>query len=444
MTGSAAEMAEVREELRAVARDILGKGGPAAEPGWDQLAASGWLGLEVAAELDGADATFAEVAVIAEELGRAVAGGPYLGAIVLGVGALLELGPSAARDELLAQAAIGEAVPVAVVTGDPVFRLMPGPDGHPRLHGRSSFVPDAADASRLLILAGTGADGTHEAGEPALVALGPDTPGLRVTPRPVLDETRRLADVSADGAEVVPESVWRFAGDPRAAVRRLADRAAVALACDSLGVAEAMLDAAVSHAKVRHQFGRPIGSFQAVKHACADMLVQVTVARALVVAAVTALAGEVLAGEAPQAPDAAAVAASMAKSYACAAAVDVAGKAMQLHGGVGYARESGIHAYLKRAALNRDLFGSPVAHRARLAARYKAGSLLTDHLVDYGAQVSLVSGIKAGERNPSEDGPDGHRPDRGRGAAGRDSARLLQRFRGQHLPEQPGGVRRRL
>jgi alkylation response protein AidB-like acyl-CoA dehydrogenase len=76
------------------------------------------------------------------------------------------------------------------------------------------------------------------------------------------------------------------------------------------------------------------------------------------------------------------VAASMAKSYACAAAVEVAGKAMQLHGGVGYARESGIHAYLKRAALNRDLFGSPAAHRARLAGRYQAAIAKTDHMVD--------------------------------------------------------------
>jgi alkylation response protein AidB-like acyl-CoA dehydrogenase len=100
------------------------------------------------------------------------------------------------------------------------------------------------------------------------------------------------------------------------------------------------------------------------------------VARELVAAAVAALA------EPPQAQADASVAASMAKSYACAAAVDVAGKAMQLHGGVGYARESGIHAYLKRSALNRDLFGSPAAHRARLAARYRAPHAETDRMVD--------------------------------------------------------------
>jgi alkylation response protein AidB-like acyl-CoA dehydrogenase len=144
-------------------------------------------------------------------------------------------------------------------------------------------------------------------------------------------------------------------------VRRLLDRAAVAVACDSLGLSEAMLAATVAYAKVRHQFGRAIGSFQAVKHACADMQVAIAVSRQLVSAAVEAVAED---------RADAAVAAAMAKSYTCAAAVDVVGKAMQLHGGIGYTWESGIHVYLKRAALNRALFGSPAAHRKELAKRY--------------------------------------------------------------------------
>jgi alkylation response protein AidB-like acyl-CoA dehydrogenase len=134
----------------------------------------------------------------------------------------------------------------------------------------------------------------------------------------------------------------------------------------------------VSYAKVRTQFGRPIGSFQAVKHACADMLVRVCVARQLVNAAVEALAAAKDAKDATDAKaakdaKAASAAASMAKSYACAAAVDVAGKAMQLHGGIGYTWESGIHVYLKRALLNRSLFGSPAEHRGQLAKRYSEG-----------------------------------------------------------------------
>jgi alkylation response protein AidB-like acyl-CoA dehydrogenase len=117
-----------------------------------------------------------------------------------------------------------------------------------------------------------------------------------------------------------------------------------------------MLDATVSYVGVRHQFGQPIGAFQAVKHACADMLVRISVARQLVTSAVN---------------DPNEMTAAMAKAYACDTAVEVAGKAMQLHGGIGYTWESGVHVYLKRAALNRSLFGSSAAHRARLAKRYQ-------------------------------------------------------------------------
>ena len=190
-------------------------------------------------------------------------------------------------------------------------------------------------------------------------------PGVTHTPQ---DERRARVTTGGDGAALAvppPARVLRFASDPDVSVQGLHDRAAVAVACDALGLSRAMLDATVAYASVRHQFGRPIGSFQAVKHACADMLVQVTVARRLVDAAVRGIAGR----------DAdASVAASMAKSYACAGAVEIAGKAMQLHGGLGYTWESGIHVYLKRATLNRSLFGSPALHRARVAERYRAGT----------------------------------------------------------------------
>ncbi len=177
----------------------------------------------------------------------------------------------------------------------------------------------------------------------------------------MVDETRRLGSVTADSAPIGAGSVHRFAGDPWACWRRARERAAMATASDSLGIAEAMLEATVAYARVREQFGRPIGSFQAVQHACADMLVQVSLSRELVADGVRSVAGD---------DPGSAVAVSMAKSYACGAAVRVAGKAMQLHGGIGYTWESGIHAFLKRAALNRSLFGSPTHHRRRLGRRY--------------------------------------------------------------------------
>jgi alkylation response protein AidB-like acyl-CoA dehydrogenase len=314
------EFAEFHDELRSVAGDLLAKDRAV---DWASLVDAGWVGLEVPEQFGGAGATFAEVAVICEEMGRAASASHYLGSAVLAVGTLKALQPSETRDKLLADVTSG-AVRAAVA-------LEP------------EFVPDAEGADRILVIAGGGV------AEPVAV----------VTPQPVLDDTRRLATVTIDDVNAV--EVLRFDGDPDEAVRRLKDRAAVAIACDSLGLCEAMLSATVGYAKVRRQFGRPIGSFQAVKHACADMLVSVAVSRHLVDAAVQAVAED---------RADAGVAAAMAKSYVCGVAVDVAGKAMQLHGGIGYTWESGIHVYLKRAALNRSLFGSPAAHRKELAKRY--------------------------------------------------------------------------
>ena len=275
-------------------------------------------------QFGGAGATFAEVAVICEEMGRAASANSYLGSAVLAVSTLNALRPSATRDRLLTDVASG-TVRLAVAVES------------------SEFIPDADGADRVLLVT----DG------------GVVCAAVTVTPRPVLDETRRLATVSANADA---GDVMQFEGNPTDARARLLQRAAVAIACDSLGLSEAMLSATVGYAKVRHQFDRPIGSFQAVKHACADMAVKIAVSRRLVGAAVDAVA--------EGRPDAG-VCVAMAKSYACGTAVDIVGKAMQLHGGIGYTWESGIHVYLKRAALNRSLFGSPAAHRRELAKRYR-------------------------------------------------------------------------
>jgi alkylation response protein AidB-like acyl-CoA dehydrogenase len=311
-----ADYSEFHAELRSVAGDLLAKDRSVA---WQVLVDAGWVGLEVPEDLGGAGATFAEVAVICEELGRAASATSFLGSAVLAVGVVNALQPSNTRDRLLTDIASGAAR--VAVTFEPL-----------------DFVPDAEGADRVLLIDG---DMVVET-------------AATVTPQPVLDETRRLAIVLP--GDVV--GVHRIAGDPQ----RLHNRAAVAVACDSLGVAEAMLAATVAYVKVRRQFGRPIGSFQAVKHACADMHVAIAVSRQLVSAAVQAVADD--------RPDTG-IAAAMAKSYACAAAVDVTGKAMQLHGGIGYTWESGIHVYLKRAALNRSLFGSPATYRQELAQRYR-------------------------------------------------------------------------
>ncbi|MCW2513376.1 MAG: acyl-CoA dehydrogenase domain protein [Mycobacterium sp.] len=323
------DLREFHDELRAVARELLGKGGD-----WRQVVDAGWAAMEIPESLGGSGASFVETAIVLEEMGRAATDHRYLGT-ALAVGALTALSPNDSRDELLRR--IGAGATATVATG---FTASGGV-----VSGRAEFVPDADGADIVLLVADDG-------GRSVVVTA----PGATATPQPVLDATRALAVVTADRVEV--SESWPLVGDPGA----LRDRAAVAVACDSLGAGEAMLAATVDYVSVRHQFGRPIGSFQAVKHACADMLVQLSVARQLVAAAVETLAAG---GDAT-------VPAAMAKAYACGAAVDVVGKAMQLHGGIGYTWEGGVHVYLKRAMLNRSLYGSPASHRRRLATRYLA------------------------------------------------------------------------
>jgi alkylation response protein AidB-like acyl-CoA dehydrogenase len=355
-------LTEFHAELRAVARDLLAPTSPLVTGGepkhadWQQLAQAGWSGLEVPEELGGAGATLAEVAVVLEELGRAATASPFLGA-VLAVGALRLVEPSPARDALLAGIAAGDvvaavAVPTGAVdlaAGQLPFRVDRAGDDA-RLVGRVPFVPDAPGADRILVVADDPPSG------PVLVDVAPGAE-VDVQATPVVDATRSFAEVVADGRPVDADRCWRFAREPHA----LLVRGALAVALDSIGVAGAALDATVGYAAVRHQFGRPIGSFQAVKHACANVAVELTISRRLVADAVE----RVVAGSAD-----ADVAVSMAKAHAVETAVAATGTALQLHGGIGYTWEHGLHMLLKRAALDRSLFGSPAAHRARLARRY--------------------------------------------------------------------------
>ena len=350
------DLAEHHDALRTIARDLL----PAASPEaiWRQATDAGWMGLEVPEADGGAGAGFAEVAIVLEELGRAASPLPYLGTAVLGVGALLAAAPSATVHELLARVAAG-GLPVAVALtasadareARPPFRL-DATSGTAVLRGRAELVVDAPGARHLLLLVADGAAG----GRPALVVADPAD--LVVQDVPVLDRTRRFGTVVADEVEVEPEQLLSLGADPSGTARRLLDRFAVAVSCDALGLAAAMLDATVAHVVQRHQFGRPIGSFQAVKHLCADAHVRLEIGRELVGAAVDAL----VAGAAG-----APAAASRAKAYVGQAAVDIVGTALQLHGGIGYTWESGIHEYFHRAVLDRSLAGAPIAHRRALA-----------------------------------------------------------------------------
>jgi alkylation response protein AidB-like acyl-CoA dehydrogenase len=243
------------------------------------------------------------------------------------------------------------------------FQIVAGPEGA-LLAGRAPFVPDAAGSDLLVVARDT--DATC-----VVVHVPQGSSAVRVSDQPVVDATRQLSSVSAEGAAIDEASLWRFGSDPERSVSHLMDRGALGVACDSLGLAEAMMEATVAYTSERRQFDRPIGSFQAVKHACADMLVKVLMGRELV-----ALGVESLVDRSAECS----TAVSMAKAYTCSTAVEVVGKALQLHGGMGYTWESGIHVALKRAVLNRSLFGAPAAHRRRLAGRYATTPKAVGHI----------------------------------------------------------------
>ena len=310
-----AEVAVICEEMgrAASANSYLGSAVPA-------LVDAGWVGLEVPEQFGGAGATFAEVAVICQEMGRAASANSYLGSAVLAVGTLKALQPSDTRDPLLADVASG-AVRVAVA-------LEP-----------SEFVPDAEGADRILVIADGGVVERRRDRHAA-------TRARRNTPAGHGVGRRRRG---RGGAAIRRRP--RRRGSPAARPRRGRDRVrqprAHARQCfpPRWPTRRCATSSTGRSAPSRRSSTRAPTCWSAI-----------AVSRQLVGAAVEAVAED--------RPDAG-VAAAMAKSYACGAAVDVVGKAMQLHGGIGYTWESGIHVYLKRAALNRSLFGSPAAHRKR-------------------------------------------------------------------------------
>jgi alkylation response protein AidB-like acyl-CoA dehydrogenase len=223
------------------------------------------------------------------------------------------------------------------------------PDGW-RLDGRKSFVLDGHTANLILVVARTG-DGL------SLFAVAGDASGLTRTALPTLDQTRKLARL--DFASV-PAALIGSVGDGTAVLSHTLDVAAIAQAAEQLGGAQRALDMAVEYAKVRHQFGRPIGSFQAIKHRCADLLLEVESLRSAVQYAAAAVAEG--SAEVP-------VVASLVKAYASDVYFHVAAENIQIHGGIGFTWEHDAHLYFKRAKASELFLGDASYHREHLATR---------------------------------------------------------------------------
>jgi alkylation response protein AidB-like acyl-CoA dehydrogenase len=328
---------------------------------WRQASAQlGLPGIAVPEEYGGAGFSFAEQAIVLEELGAALFTGPYLAGAVLAATALLASDDTEAKKDLLPGIAAGETVATLAFTEDggswepASIRLAATKttENGWRLDGHKSFVLDGHAADLILVVAATGTGGTL-----SLFAVAGTANGLTRRPLPTLDQTRKLARLAFDRTPA------RLIGEPgaaRAMLDHTLDVAAVALAAEQLGGAQRALDMAVAYAKVRQQFGRPIGSFQAIKHRCADLLLEVESLRSAVGYAAAAVA----AGSAEVA-----VLAPLLKAYASEVYSHVAGENIQIHGGIGFTWEHDAHLYLKRAKASELFLGDASYHRERLATR---------------------------------------------------------------------------
>jgi alkylation response protein AidB-like acyl-CoA dehydrogenase len=306
----------------------------------ERFVGDGWFGVGSAEDLGGEGGGLVELALVAEELGRRAApASAWLGSM-LALPALAAV-PEAAKALLADGVATVLATPAGAVPS-----VVPGvTDDGSRLRGTVATVLVGERTRRLVVpVAGP---------SPSLQLVEIEQPGVRLHARVLTDRTRRVADVVLDDAHgvAIPCAVG-------ATLETAALRAAVLVAADALGVMEQVLDATVEYATQRKQFGVPIGSFQAVKHAAAEMLVKVESARSIVYLA----AASVEAGHADAPLHAAA-----AKAQVCGAASIAADTALTLHGAIGYTWEHDLQIFYKRAKLDAQLFGSPAVWNERLA-----------------------------------------------------------------------------
>ncbi|KAA0120609.1 acyl-CoA dehydrogenase family protein [Mycolicibacterium sp. P9-22] len=337
-------------------RRFVDGGEPRDEQLWRTMATElGLHGIALDDEHGGAGAGLVELALVLEEAGRALLCSPLLATVLLAATAIQDSGDVRAAAHWLPLIADGDLVATLAVTedGDP-FDLdtvatvaTPTPAGW-ALTGRKRFVVDGDRADVVIVAANT---------PRGLSILAVDTSSENVTiqPEPVLDLTRPLSTVTMNEA---PGSLLGVEGNARPGVERTLRRAAIGLAAEQVGVAQACLDMAIDYAKTRHQFGRAIGSFQAIKHQCADILVDVEASRTLTYFAAWSMAS----GTGDDA-----LLAEMAAAYASDAAYRAAARNLQIHGGIGYTWEHDAHLLFKRATASAHILRSPSARRLAIA-----------------------------------------------------------------------------
>jgi alkylation response protein AidB-like acyl-CoA dehydrogenase len=330
---------------------------------WAKLAEQGWLGLVYPEEFGGAGLGFVDLTVLMEEMGRAVMPGPFFSTVLLGGLTILETGSAAQKQEWLSKIAAGQVRATLAFT-EPNARWDAAAvtvtareaGGRFTLSGTKLFVLDAHLADVLVVVART-REGTRPE-EGLSLFLVPRAHGVDVKLLPTMDQTRKLCEVTFNDVTVSADALLGAKDGAWAPLSRVLDRATVALCAEMCGGAQRVLDMTTEYAKIRVAFGRPIGSYQGVKHKAADMLVEIENAKSLTYYAAWAMDENVQ--EAP-------LAASMAKAYVSDAYRKAAGTGIQLHGGIGFTWEHDLHLYFKRAKSSEFTFGDATWHRERVA-----------------------------------------------------------------------------
>jgi len=333
---------------------------------WQQLSEElAWTALTIPEEYGGLGMSYLDLHPLMEEMGRALLCSPFFSTICLGANALLLGGNGVQKERHLPGIAAGEATATLAYAEKNGQLDAAGIEATCSrtaagyiLRGTKSYVLDGHTADLLIVAARTenseGAEGV------SLFLVPGDADGVKRAWLPTMDQTRRLASVELNDVLVPPDALVGEEGRGWALCERTLDLARIALAAEQVGAAEMCLDMSVEYAKVRKQFGRPIGSFQAIKHKCADMLMMIESARSAAFYA-SALAGQ---GERDLEE-----AASSAKAFCSDAFFHCAAENIQIHGGIGFTWEHAAHMYFKRAKAAEVLFGAPSFHRERVAKR---------------------------------------------------------------------------
>jgi alkylation response protein AidB-like acyl-CoA dehydrogenase len=368
---------EEQDEFRAMLRRFLEERWPTAEARklaetasgfdravWKQMAEElGLQGLAIPESQGGQGFGFLELGIALEEMGRQLAGGPFLASAVVAAHAIAAAASPAQQAEWLPAIASGETIATLAVlegAGRPALDAIEttcarGAQGV-RVSGRKVAVLDAQNADLLLVAARD--PGSAGAAGLSLLAVRADASGVAVKPVDGLDLTRRIAEVELADA---PATLLGDAGAAGPAIARALDVAAIGVAAECVGAAARCLESAVAYAKSRIQFARPIASFQAIKHKAAEVMLELESARSAAywswwVASQPGVAARDLAD-----------AASVAKSACNEALSRAAAENVQIHGGVGFTWEFDCHLFYRRAKAAEILFGDPTWHRARIA-----------------------------------------------------------------------------